>query len=117
MPRVINLTPHAISVYGSNSIEDGPQATYPASGTVARVATVDLGSTRVGGFNTPPVVYELVEYGWIENLPSPVENTLYIVSLVCALAVSGRFDIVAPYDEVRDDKGQIIGCRIFQKIA
>src|SRR5258708_6514980 len=113
--KLMNYTPHDISIYGENSIENGPQIVIPPSGGVARVAQIELGRQRVGGFNTPPVVYELVEYGHIQNLPPKVEGTLYIVSLVCALAARGRDDLLAPYIEVRNESGTMIGCRYLQK--
>jgi hypothetical protein len=113
--KIVNYTPHDINVYGSSQtpLEDGPIFTYPKSGKVARPATIELGTMQ-----GPDVWYELVEYGRLDGLPPRDEpGTLYIVSLVCALAARERDDLLAPYIEVRNDKGTIIGCRYLQKVC
>jgi hypothetical protein len=111
--EIINLTPHDIDVYGfSLNPVDGPMFTYPASGKVARIAVIELG-TQQG----PDVWYEMVQYGHLEGLPPKEEGKKYIVSLVCALAVRGRDDILAPYIEVRNEKGTMVGCRYLQMVC
>lgn len=108
---LVNLTPHPISIYGNNAIEDGPREVIPPSGTVTRIATIDLGS-QVS--NT--AAYELVEYGHAHDLPPRRDGTVYIVSLVVALACH-RDDLLAPYVEVRNEEGTMIGCRYLQKVC
>ena len=108
---LVNLTPHPISIYGNNPVEDGPREVIPPSGTVARIATIDLG-TQVSG----TAVYELVEYGHAHDLPPKLDGTDYIVSLVVALACH-RDDLLAPYVEVRNEQGTMIGCRYLQKVC
>jgi hypothetical protein len=110
---LINLTPHPINRYGNRSIEDGPAEVFPPSGTVARVATIELGT----GTSRSGAVYEMVEYGRLEGLPSKQDGTEYIVSLVCALAARGRDDLLAPYEEVRNGQGTMIGCRYLQRVC
>jgi hypothetical protein len=110
----VNLTPHPISIYDDRPVSNGPAATIPPSGLVARVAVVELGtvpSPRSG------CLYALVQYGQVQDLPDPRPDTDYIVSLVVALAARDRHDLLAPYQEVRDDAGSIIGCRILQRVA
>lgn len=107
----VNLTPHPIAIYGNNSVEDGPRETIPPSGTVARLATIELGTSNSG-----TAVYELVEYGKAHGLPPKQDGTDYIVSLVVALAVH-RDDLLAPYVEVRNEQGTMIGCRYLQKVC
>jgi hypothetical protein len=109
---LVNLTPHPIAIYGNRSVEDGPSEVIPPSGTVARLATIELGS-QVGR----SAAYELVEYGHAHDLPQPQDGTDYIVSLVVALAVHGRNDLLAPYLEVRNEQGTMIGCRFLQKVC
>jgi hypothetical protein len=104
---LVNLTPHPINLYGKRSVEEGPEEVIPPSGTVARIATIELG-TGAG--------YELVEYGHANDLPPRVDGTHYIVSLVVALAVH-RDDLLAPYLEVRNESGTMIGCRLLQKVC
>jgi hypothetical protein len=103
----INLTPHPIHLYGTRSVHEGPYETIPPSGTVCRLATIDLGSQNG---------YELVEYGRAHDLPASSPDVMYIVSLVVALAVH-RDDLLAPYIEVRNEEGTMIGCRYLQKVV
>jgi len=110
---LVNLTPHPVHRYGNRSIEDGPEEVILPSGTVARVATIELGSSM----SRSGAMYELVEYGRLENLPPRQDGTEYIVSLVCALAARGRDDLLAPYVEVRNGQGTMIGCRYLQRVC
>jgi hypothetical protein len=109
---LVNLTPHPVSLYGNRAVEEGPEEVIPPSGTVVRVATIDLGTQP--GESGP---YELVEYGHLDGLPPKQPGTTYIVSLVCALAARGRDDLLAPYVEVRNEQGTMIGCRYLQRVC
>jgi hypothetical protein len=111
---LVNLTPHPIAIYRDRTAEDGPEEVIPPSGTVVRIATIDLGTnlSKHSGQS-----YELVEYGHAHDLPQPQPNTDYIVSLVVALAVRGRDDLLAPYLEVRNEQGTMIGCRFLQRVC
>lgn len=109
---LVNLTPHPIAIYGPHrTLEDGPVDVIPPSGTVVRLAMIDLGS-QVG--DTYP--YELVEYGHAHDLPARQPGIIYVVSLVVALAVH-RDDLLAPYVEVRNAEGTMVGCRFLQKVC
>lgn len=107
MTDVINLTPHDVTIWRDGA----PLVTYPPSGEVARLATIELGTQRYPGVFAP---VELVEFHHIENPPPKVDGTWYIVSLPTALA-SPRADFLVPYLEVRDDGGRIIGCRMLAR--
>lgn len=109
---LVNLTPHPIAIYGNREIAEGPGEVIPPSGTVVRVATIDLG-TQSGA----DAAYELVEYGHLDGLPPQQRGTTYIVSLVAALAARGRADLLAPYVEVRNEAGTMIGCRYLQRVC
>lgn len=104
--NLVNLTPHAINLY------DGDQlvATIPASGMVARANEEKKLVSHINGY---PV--SKISYGEIENLPEQQEDTMYIVSYIAATAakLSGRTDCLSPDGLVRDEKGQIAGCRGF----
>lgn len=104
---LVNLTPHPVAIYGNRAVEDGPVEVIPPSGTVTRLATIELGTNNG---------YELVQYGHAHDLPQPQPGTEYIVSLVVALAVH-RDDLLAPYVEVRNEQGTMIGCRYLQKVC
>jgi hypothetical protein len=110
---LVNLTPHPIAIYGNRLAEDGPDEIIAPSGTVARIATIDLGTSLSAHSGRQ---YELVQYGHAHDLPQPQPGTDYIVSLVVALACH-RDDLLAPYVEVRNAEGTMIGCRYLQKVC
>jgi hypothetical protein len=110
---LVNLTPHPIAIYGHNSLTDGPAEVIPPSGTVARIATIELGTNLSANSGRN---YELVEYGRAHDLPPPEPGTDYIVSLVVALACH-RDDLLAPFVEVRNDEGTMVGCRFLQRVC
>lgn len=99
-PDIINLTPHVVNILDYMNI--------PPSGTVARVSVV----------MEPVLGKEFIvegEYGKVYGLPDEVYDVLYIVSTMVRLARPDRQDIVSPAMLVRDEKGQIIGCRALER--
>ncbi len=113
---LVNLTPHPIALYGPHRQwpNDEPEQVIEPSGTVARIATIPLGTQY------PPdagVGYELVEYGRAHDLPPKTPGVWHIVSLVVALACAGRDDLLAPYAEVRNSDGVMVGCRFLQRVC
>lgn len=100
----INLTPHAINIV------DGP--TFPPSGEIARCSMITSGSEVVGG-----VTVATRQIGPLTGLPGPVEGTFFIVSAMAREAAErlGRRDCVSPGELVRNDGGQVIGCRDLQR--
>lgn len=110
---LVNLTPHPIAIYGNRLLEEGPEEVIPPSGTVARLATIELGTSLspLSGRSC-----ELVQYGQIHDLPRRADSTDYIVSLVVALACH-RGDLLAPFLEVRNAEGTMVGCRFLQRVC
>ena len=114
--RLVNLTPHEIVVFDAKS--DSVALRVPPSGVVARVSTKEV---QVGTINGVPLLK--TEYGDVENLPGPQENTIYIVSAIVLQALQSkgihRNDVVAPntgpspLGAVRDSQGRIQGVRSF----
>jgi hypothetical protein len=107
--KIVNLTPHEVNVAG---------VTFPPSGTVARVATVQTeAGTLVLGETTIPVVHNT--YGEVEGLPDPEPGVVYLVSalVLSALEAQGiyRDDVFAPdtspQGAIRGPDGQIKGVR------
>jgi hypothetical protein len=111
---LVNLTPHPIAIYGNRDQKDGPGEVIQPSGKVARIAVIELGTNWSKHSRRQ---FELVQYGAIHDLPPRQEGTDYIVSLVVALAARGRDDLLAPFVEVRNDDGTMIGCRYLQRIC
>jgi hypothetical protein len=79
MKRLVNLTPHVISL--NSGLEIQP------SGTVVRVAAIYTSFDEDG-------VCEAM-FGEVQGLPEPQDNTLYIVSAIVA-QVAKRPDVVSP---------------------
>jgi len=108
MMKLINLTPHSISL-----VKDGDiLITLPASGTIARVEEVrtDMEPLFVADADDD-IPVSTVTYGKVEGLPEPVEDTGYVVSFMVREAVGARRpDVFSPGPLVRDDAGNIIGC-------
>jgi hypothetical protein len=120
---IINLIPHPLRIYEIDTPERIPERIpdvlsapvriiYPARDNPVRLVQNSLGTQSLA----IPVPVELVEYGYVNNLPSPIEGTRYIVPLVVALACK-RDDLLAPYMEVRNDEGTVVGCRMLQQIC
>jgi len=110
MEKVINLTPHAISLaeVDGNVIE-----TFAPSGTVARVATT---SEVVAELMGRPV--SRTSFGEVTGVPAPVEGVVYLVSTLVAQAAR-RPDVVSPDTgptAIRKD-GQVVAVRGFQAFA
>ena len=104
--KLVNLTPHAVNIIA----DDGTVTTIPASGTIARVSVTETPS-KLGELAGVPVTR--VIYGAPSGLPPYDEEAdcLFIVSQIVAAAVKDRPDLVFPGGLVRDEAGNIIGCR------
>jgi len=107
MINIVNLTPHPITFM----LKDKMDITIPPSGTVARLTA----RTRLIEYiqNIPVTKTEFID---IEGLPEKTKDTIYIVSSLVAQACRDRDDIYIPNESVRNDLGQIIGCRSLGKI-
>lgn len=99
---MLNLTPHAITLRTSHG-----DITYPPSGTIARVATVEnvVGHAEIvppgvpetdeqGNSNATRVPVIARSFGAVEGLPP--EGVPCIVSALVAGAVPGRAGVYAP---------------------
>lgn len=99
---VVNLTPHDVNVVVGDDV-----LTLPKSGTVARVAST---SVHVGNLNGVVPLFATT-FGDVTGLPDPVPGTVFLVSGLVKAAVPGRADVLAPADLVRDDAGNVKGCK------
>ena len=96
LPEIINLTPHAINIVGVCEI--------PASGLIARVGTKVVQSGIISGL---PIVK--TELGSVTGLPE-ITGVYFIVSSIVKAAVKQE-NLLVPGELVRDDKGNIVGCK------
>lgn len=101
--KLINLTPHAISVRAADGAEI---AVIPPSGQVARVA---VETTPAGMAGDIPLYTQGA--GEPVGLPAPLPDTILLVSALVRLALPGRADLASPGDLIRGADGQPVGCR------
>lgn len=108
--NIINLTPHAITfLAGEESI------TIPPTAPAARVSTISpqYGTLAADGLVLPLVV---TEFGEVVGLPESQKDTIYLVSRLVLDAVKfSRGDVYTPHDLIRDNEGNIIGCRALSR--
>lgn len=106
--KLVNLTPHAIRIIGAFRCDS--MTVVPPDGMVARVTHRDLfeGFFEVGDSLVP--TYHTI-FGTVDGLPDEVEGTVYIVSALVAKAIPGRRDLYSPAGLIRDENGNVIGCR------
>ena len=102
----INMTPHAIVLHAEHGFGQTEITTFPPSGEVARAAERRV---EVGGLGYARV--EKVEYGRVEGLPPVQPNVYLIVSGLVLAAAPDRPDLLAPGRPIRDEAGNIVGCK------
>lgn len=107
MTKVVNLTPHAVRVVDK---EGNIVKEFPSEG-LARVSSV---STPTGVVDQIPVIKQ--EFGKVQGLPTPFPGVYYIVSAMVgtAAAKDGRTDLLGPAEFLRDQDGNILGCKALQ---
>ena len=109
--KVINLTPHSITFFQKNLEEHNTMTelmTVPPCGQLARVTTKTVVVSE--GMPGLPIPVTATEFGEVEGLPAPEEDTIYIVSSIVAQRCRDRNDVFIPNESVRDENGRIIGC-------
>jgi hypothetical protein len=92
-----NLTPHAIVINGS---------IFPVSGIVPRLIQTSVGA---GSFDSITLIR--TGYGSVYDLPNEEDGTLLIVSAMVRTALPNRTDLASPGDLIRDEAGNITGCK------
>lgn len=116
--KVVNLTPHAITMVGIDQNGNSyPAAVYPASGDVARC---EEKTVKIGSIDGVPITKtQFGEVGIVskdgnhEPMPPVKADTIYLVSTRTAQAMKDRPDIFIPNESVRDEQGRIVGCKSF----
>lgn len=100
---VINKTPHAIHIVGSNN---QVVRTYESEGQIRLAVKTVQEAPLADGTPTTKTTF-----GQPEGLPDFEEGTFYIVSQLVKAALSNRADLLVPAEVVRDEKGHILGCK------
>ena len=103
--QYINLTPHKLDIVCDVEGFEHIHVVQP-SGFVARVEQKLTQEHDDNG-----VIWYRPEYGDVIGLEEPRDGVVYIVSGMVLAAISGRDDVLAPGELVRDEAGRVIGCR------
>ena len=102
MTQIKNYTPHPISI--CNNAGEVVRVIQPEG--LVRLKAVTVPAGEIDGI---PVTR--TEFGEPEGLPDFKEDTFYIVSQLVKSALPTRTDLLVPAEVVRDEKGNIVGCR------
>jgi len=97
-----NLTPHPINICNNA----GEVTRVIQSEGLVRLKAVTVPAGEIDGV---PVTQ--TEFGQAEGLPEFQEGTFYIVSQLVKSALPDRTDLLVPAEVVRDEKGNILGCK------
>ena len=101
---VVNKTPHEVHIVDENS---QVVRTYEKGDSQIRLAVKTVkGDNLADGTPTSKT-----EFGEPEGLPDFQEGTFFIVSQLVKSALPKRTDLLVPAEVVRDEKGNIVGCK------
>lgn len=99
----INCTPHPINLL---DVADNLVMALPKGDVIPRLAQ----STKIVDVVSGVSITE-TQFGATQDLPEPNGENLYIVSRLVLSANPNRNDLVVPNELVRDENGNIIGCK------
>jgi hypothetical protein len=102
--KIINLTPHSLTLVGDNGT-----LVVPPSGSIARLAVTRtaLDPVIIDGVS---LSVNLAVMGQVEGLPAPEAGTILVVSALVAGAVN-RPDVYSPGELIRGAGGNVTGAR------
>ncbi len=115
---IINMTPHPVNIV---TVTGEEILTIPPSGKTIRLETVTTRVMKIDGveitrtvFGKPEVIVtkpENIDARVPREMPEQADNVYYIVSQIIKSALPGRADLLVPAEIVRNETGQIVGCR------
>lgn len=103
MENIINMTPHAVHIVDAQGTII---TTFPKGDSMIRLAVNTVPAGIIAGVNVTET-----KFGEPEGLPEYVDGTFYIVSQLVKSALSDRTDLLVPAEVVRDNSGNILGCK------
>ena len=109
--KLVNLTPHAIHLYKDGDL----MLTIEKPESALRLPEEQEHLFFIGA-SGKQIEVKKKKFGETYQLPEPKKGVLYIVSLIVALAFPKRQDFLVTNDAVRDENGNIIGCKGFSKV-
>ena len=104
MTTIINKTPHPVNLVDASG---EVHRTFPAC---PKEELIRLSANTVPAGELDGVPTSRTEFGEPTGLPEAEEGVYYIVSQLVKSAI-GRDDLLVPAEVVRDENGQISGCR------
>ena len=106
--KLKNYTPHNVVIVINDS-----KIVIPSDG-IARVTET---KTTTPSIDVDGVTVEtfMSAFGEVENLPPQEGGVMVIVSALVASAAKGRDDLLVPGELVRDDGGNIVGCKSLRR--
>ena len=107
--KLKNFTPHNVVIV----INELEKIVIPSDG-IARV-TEEKNATP--SIDVDGVIIEtfVSAFGEVENLPPQEDGVMVIVSALAADAAKDRNDLLVPGELVRDNDGNIIGCKSLRR--
>lgn len=109
--KLENWTPHPVTLILEN---DEQIVLRPEVSTPPRVISKDEGSIT-GPYGMPIILKKASGGNEVIGLPDPKPGVFLLVSTMVAQAASDRDDLLAPSGFVRDESGNILGCKSFIK--
>ena len=101
--KIKNYTPHPVNII---DVDGKEIATFLPESQPIRLQSETV---RTGTFHGVPITKTV--FGDPEGLPEPQTGVLFVVSQIVKSALPDRADLAVPAEVVRDETGQIIGCR------
>jgi hypothetical protein len=99
--QIVNLTPHVLNIDG---LVIEPTKPTPRLNEIRyHVSQLDVDGKMIDVVR--------VHYGATTHLPPLISGLVYIVSQLVKQANPTRLDLYSPGELVRDDKGNVIGCK------
>lgn len=102
MTQIKNFTPHPISICNNA----GEVTREIQSEGLVRLKAVTVPAGEIDG-----VPVSRTEFGQPEGLPEFQEDVFIVVSQLVKTALPSRYDLLVPAEVVRDEKGNIVGCK------
>jgi hypothetical protein len=100
---IINKVPHAVYILDDNN---NILRVFPKSNGMIRVEEESHDIGEIDGIHICSTIW-----GDTTDVPDPQDGVYYIVSQLVKNALPERPDLLVPKHVVRDDNGNIIGCR------
>jgi hypothetical protein len=108
--QVENWTPHPVTLI----LTDGSKITLePKTSTPPRV--IQKKEEDIPGPHGMPIILRNTSGAVVERLPEERPGIFLLVSSIVASAAAERSDLLVPNDFVRDEEGNIVGCKSFAK--